>query len=63
MDTIKERGAFTVGEFCKWARIGRSKFYDEVKAGRLPLKKVGRKSIISVDDASKWLSNLPCSLE
>jgi excisionase family DNA binding protein len=61
MDVLhsQNRGAFTVDEFCGWARIGRSKFYQEVQEGRIRLRKIGRKSVITYSDASTWLSNLP----
>jgi hypothetical protein len=52
-------GAMTVGEFCEWARIGRTTLYAEVKAGRLVLRKAGAKSLILVADAEAWLRSLP----
>lgn len=54
-----DRGAFTVDEFCGWARIGRSKFYQEIQEGRLRLRKIGRKSVVTVVDAEAWLASLP----
>lgn len=53
------RGALTVNEFCRWASIGRNTFYNEVKAGRICLRKIGRKSVVTMADAGKWLANLP----
>lgn len=55
----ESRGALTVDEFCGWAAIGRNKFYEEVRAGRIPLRKVGRKSIVSMQDALSWIEELP----
>ncbi len=52
-------GALTVKEFLIWARISRTTFYKEVREGRLPLKKIGRRSLILRSDADAWLSNLP----
>ena len=52
-------GAFTVNAFCEWASIGRSKFYQEVQEGRLRLRKIGRKSVVTVADAEAWLASLP----
>jgi hypothetical protein len=52
-------GAMTVGEFCEWARIGRTKLYSEVKAGRIELRKIGAKSVILRSDGNKWLHSLP----
>ncbi len=55
----KERGAFSVDEFCRWASIGRSLFYQEVKSGRIKLRKIGRKSVVIMPDAMSWLKDLP----
>ena len=56
-----EKGALTVDEFCGWASIGRSKFYQEVAQGRIRLRKIGRKSVVTTPDAIAWLSSLPQS--
>jgi hypothetical protein len=56
---LENKGALTVDEFCGWANIGRSKFYQEVTEGRLKLRKVGRKSVVTVGDARAWLDSLP----
>jgi hypothetical protein len=53
------RGAFTVNQFCLWANIGRSKFYEEVKAGRIKLRKVGKKSVVITPDAISYIQSLP----
>jgi hypothetical protein len=52
-------GAMTVSEFCSWARIGRTKLYAEVKAGRIVLRKIGSKSVILRSDGEVWLRSLP----
>lgn len=49
----------TIGEFCKWARIGHTKFYGLVKAGLGP-KMIqpggeGRHRFVRRDDAEEWL--------
>jgi len=49
----------TVNEFLHWSSIGRTRFYEEVKIGRLKLRKIGRKSVVSIVDAEEWLANLP----
>jgi excisionase family DNA binding protein len=50
--------AFTIEEFCKAYRVGRTKTYAEINAGRLKAVKVGSKTIIRADDAEGWLANL-----
>ena len=61
-DHSHHRGAMSVDEFCAWASIGRSKFYREFNSGRLKVRKIGRKSVVTMSDAQAWLDALP-SLE
>ena len=51
--------AMTVPEFCRWARLGRTAVYREIKLKRLKLRKCGAKSLILVADAQDWLKQLP----
>ena len=57
--TTNKNGAMTVLEFLSWARISRTTFYKEVSEGRIPLKKVGKRSLVLVRDAEAWLEGLP----
>ena len=59
MVTMNERGAFSVPDFCNWAGIGRTKVYEEIDAKRLPVVKVGKRTLIRVADAQAWLQSLP----
>ena len=52
-------GAMSVDEFCRWACIGKTKTYAEAKAGRLPLRKIGSKTVVLRVDAEQWLHSLP----
>ncbi len=56
---IKNHRAFGVEEFCRRYGVGRTTAYAEMKAGRLPRRKVGKRSIIAEDDAEEWLRALP----
>ena len=38
-------------EFCPWMGIGTGTAYNEVKAGRLNLTKIGRKTVVAAADA------------
>jgi excisionase family DNA binding protein len=53
------RRALTIMEFATRYSIGRSKIYEEAAAGRITLRKAGKKTLITVDDAEKWLASLP----
>ena len=59
MTEMTDKGAMSVNEFLKWASIGRTKFYDEIASGRLKIRKIGRKSVVSTADAVEWLNALP----
>lgn len=54
-----ECGAFSIDQLCQWASIGRTTIYEEIKEGRLLVRKVGRRTIILRGDAERWLSSLP----
>ena len=51
-------GAMTVKDFLSWASISRTTFYKEVNKGRIPLKKVGKRSLVRREDAENWLNDL-----
>lgn len=39
--------------------MGHSSLYIEIKEGRLPIRKVGRKTLIAMDDIQAWFAALP----
>ncbi|KWV45894.1 excisionase [Bradyrhizobium macuxiense] len=49
----------TIPEFCRWARLGKTAVYREIKSRRLVLRKAGAKSLILMSDAEAWLRSLP----
>ena len=59
MNTTSQKGAYSVNEFMAWASIGRSKFYQEVNEGRLKIRKIGAKTVVTATDANAWLNSLP----
>lgn len=52
-------GVFSVNDFCRWAGVGRTAVYAEMKTGRLLAKKFGRRTIIPRSEAERWLASLP----
>lgn len=52
------RVADTVDEFCEAVRIGRALFYGEVKAGRINIRKAGRKTLVPRTEREAWLRRL-----
>jgi len=53
-----DRRSFTVNEFLTIHPIGRTKFYAEVKAGRIKVVKVGKKTLIPATEPAAWLARL-----
>jgi hypothetical protein len=45
--------------FCETYSVGRTKAYEEIKAGRLKAKKAGRRTIIGDEAAEEWWRSLP----
>jgi excisionase family DNA binding protein len=52
--TSLPRLAISVAEFCEIFSIGRSTFYEEVKAGRLKVRKVGVRTLVPSAEAQAW---------
>jgi hypothetical protein len=52
--------AFDIGGFCRRYSVARTRTYEEIKSGRLRVRKCGRKTLIAEDDAEDWLAKLPC---
>ncbi len=58
MNNVLEPLAYTIDESRKAARVGRTTIYQEIAAGRLIARKVGRRTIILHDDLKSWLARL-----
>jgi excisionase family DNA binding protein len=55
----KERLAYSVEEVLSLLPFGRNTFYEEAKAGRLKVRKLGRKTIVLAEDLHAYLRALP----
>jgi hypothetical protein len=51
--------AMSIAEFCQRYGPGRTKAYEELKSGRLCGRKIGKRTVITEDDAEEWLRHLP----
>lgn len=58
-DTLRDPAGFSVNAFCKWAGIGRTAAYAEIKDGRLSVRKFGKRTIVPVSEARRWFDALP----
>ena len=48
--------AVSIPEATRLSGVGRSTIYSEVKAGSNKVRKIGRRTIIAMDDLRKWLN-------
>jgi excisionase family DNA binding protein len=56
---VRSLRAMSIDVFCDRYGLGRTLAYEEIKAGRLRARKVGRRTLIAEDDAEDWLKSLP----
>lgn len=56
--TQQQKAAFTLQQFCEAYGVGRSFAYREIAAGRLAVRKAGRRTLIRAIDADAWLDSL-----
>jgi excisionase family DNA binding protein len=54
-----EKAAYRISEFCEAFGVGKTKVFDEIKDGRLKVRKAGRMTLIRAEDAKAWLDALP----
>jgi excisionase family DNA binding protein len=50
---------YTIPECCRLAAIGRTKFYELVATGEIPVRKIGKKSLVAAADLKRWVDRLP----
>lgn len=58
---MTEKLAVSVEEAAKAAGVGRTCIFMEMRSGRLKGRKIGRRTVITIDDLNRWLTALPYS--
>jgi hypothetical protein len=51
--------SYSLDDFARRNHIGLTTVYAEINAGRLIARKIGRRTVITVEDAREWRDNLP----
>ena len=59
---IADKLAFSIPEAMGVSGTGKTKLYEEIRAGRLVARKMGDKTIILRPDLLAWLNSLPCGV-
>ncbi len=52
---------YTIPQCCRLAAIGRTKFYELVARGEIPIRKIGKKSVVAAIDLKRWVERLPAT--
>ena len=50
---------YTIAQCCRILAIGRTKFYELVASGDIPVRKIGKKSLIAAADLRNLVERLP----
>mgnify|MGYP003628418244 FL=1 len=59
-DTSIDRLSYGITQACEATGLGRSKLYQEISEGRLPVFKIGSRTLIAADDLTAWLESYKC---
>jgi excisionase family DNA binding protein len=52
---------YTIPQCCRLAAIGRTKFYELVASGEIPVRKIGKKTLVAAVDLKRWADRLPAA--
>jgi excisionase family DNA binding protein len=53
--TASDRLTVSINEACRMLGVGRTTIYREINAQRLPIFKVGRRTLLRLEDIQAWL--------
>jgi excisionase family DNA binding protein len=56
---MENRISYNVHEAAKAVGIGLTKLREEIRANRLVARKLGKRTLINVEDLNAWAANLP----
>jgi excisionase family DNA binding protein len=48
---------YTIAQCCRVAAIGRTKFYELIKKGEIPVRKIGKKTLVAATDLRNWAAH------
>ena len=57
--SMDDKIALSIDEVVNRCGVSRTRIYEEIRIGRIRIKKVGRRTIIEVEEIKRWLEELP----
>jgi excisionase family DNA binding protein len=58
-DPQRNRLVYSIADITKLVGLGRTFVYQEIKEGRLPVRKAGRRTLVLEAELKAWLNALP----
>ena len=56
---MEQKLFYTISEACRLLSVGKTKLYELIAGGEIPVRKVGKKSLIAAADLKRWADGLP----
>jgi excisionase family DNA binding protein len=56
---VQDNSALSIAETTRILGIGRSTLYNLIKDGRLPVRKLGKRTLVLREDLNKFVASLP----
>lgn len=56
---MQDFSTLSIAQTARFLGIGRSTLYNLIKAGRLPVRKLGKRTLILRDDLDQFVASLP----
>jgi len=50
---------YTISQCCQMTAVGRTKFYELIASGEIPIRKIGTKTLVASADLIRWAEQLP----
>jgi excisionase family DNA binding protein len=50
---------YSISDTCRLLSIGRTKLYELIGSGEIPVRKLGKKSLVAASDLNRWANRLP----
>ena len=56
---MEQKLFYSISETSRLLSVGKTKLYELIGSGEIPIRKVGKKSLIAAADLKRWADRLP----